>query len=109
MRALIPVLLLAGCANEANHLGNPLLLPVSGLSTLVENAAYGARRADVKAEVARHGPALLTDPVAQAALWRVAPVAPSDRANVLRDINDLPDPGSAAWIEAATVAIMVRL
>ncbi|WP_152448586.1 MULTISPECIES: hypothetical protein [unclassified Roseivivax] len=102
-------LLVTACTTQPNHLGNPLLLPVSALTTGAENAVYGARRARVKDAVIAAGPALLTDTEVQEALWRAAPVPTADRATVLRDIADLPDPGSAEWAEAATVAIMVRL
>ena len=105
---LLP-LALAACSEAPNHLGNPLLLPVSALTTGAQNAAYNARRAEVKAVLAGTGPAVLHDEDAQARLWRVAPVPGAERAAVLRDIADLPDPGSAEWIEAATVAVMVRL
>ncbi|WP_108814310.1 hypothetical protein [Loktanella sp. Alg231-35] len=45
---LITVLLLAACSNEANHLGNPLMLPVTGVSTVIGNAAYEKRRGQVE-------------------------------------------------------------
>ncbi|SFQ19551.1 hypothetical protein SAMN05421853_102378 [Roseivivax halotolerans] len=105
---LLP-LALAACTPAPNHLGNPLLLPVSALTTGAQNAAYNARRAEVKAVLAGTGPAVLHDANAQARLWRVAPVPVAERKDVLRDIADLPDPGSAEWIEAATVTVMVRL
>lgn len=41
-------LLLAACSNEANHLGNPLMLPVSGISTVIGNAVYEKRRGQVE-------------------------------------------------------------
>ncbi len=110
LKRLLPLaLLLAACTTAPSHIGNPLLLPVSALTTGAENAAYNARRARVKDAVIAAGPALLTDADVQETLWQAAPVPPTDRANVLRDIADLPDPGSAQWAEAATVAIMVRL
>ncbi|MEL6642106.1 MAG: hypothetical protein AAFN63_19000 [Pseudomonadota bacterium] len=45
---LITILLTAACSQEANHLGNPLLLPVSGISTVIGNAAYEKRRGEVE-------------------------------------------------------------
>ena len=45
---LIAVLLTAACAQEASHLGNPLMQPVSGASTLFGNAAYEKRRGQVE-------------------------------------------------------------
>lgn len=109
MRLFLLGLLLAGCTSEPSHLGNPVLLPVSGLATAVENGLYESRRAQVKATLFALGPAILTDPSAQALLWRRAPVPPAERAAALRDIAGLPNPGSEDWTEAATVAIMVRL
>ncbi|QFT64270.1 hypothetical protein [Roseivivax sp. THAF30] len=105
---LLP-LALAACSEAPNHLGNPLLLPVSALTTGAQNAAYDPRRAEVKAMLAGTRPAVLHDEDVQARLWRVAPVPVGERKDVLRDIADLPDPGSAEWTEAATVAVMVRL
>lgn len=62
MRALIFALpLLAACSNQANHLGNPFLLPLSGISTAVENAAYNERRGAVELLVKTNHPALLQD------------------------------------------------
>jgi hypothetical protein len=45
---MITLILTTACSTEANHLGNPLLLPVSGISTLVGNAAYNKRRGQVE-------------------------------------------------------------
>ncbi|MEJ6398907.1 hypothetical protein [Yoonia sp. 208BN28-4] len=39
---------LAGCSGEANHLGNPLLLPVNALTSAAENAIYSQRRGQVE-------------------------------------------------------------
>ena len=63
MRLLIlPVLpLLAACSGDANHLGNPLLLPISGLATGVENAAYNQRRGQVEVLVKTNYPQILTE------------------------------------------------
>ena len=45
---IIAVICLSACSQKANHIGNPLLLPVSGLSTAVGNAAYNQRRGRVE-------------------------------------------------------------
>ncbi|WP_341366136.1 hypothetical protein [Yoonia sp. BS5-3] len=58
---LMTTLALAACSNEANHLGNPLLLPVSGLSTAIGNAAYNERRGRVEVIVKSNYPAILRD------------------------------------------------
>jgi len=39
---------LAACSNEANHLGNPLILPISGIGNALENAGYAQRRGAVE-------------------------------------------------------------
>ncbi len=49
-KPLIPatLLFLAACGgNQANHLGNPLLLPILGIGNAVANNSYDARRARV--------------------------------------------------------------
>lgn len=45
---LIALPLLAACSNEANHMGNPLMLPVTGVSTAIGNTAYNKRRGEVE-------------------------------------------------------------
>ena len=59
--AVFSCLVLAGCSNEANHLGNPLLLPISGLATAAENAAYQQRRGAVELIVKTNHPTLLEE------------------------------------------------
>lgn len=54
-------LILAGCSGEANHLGNPLLLPISGISTALDNAAYSQRRGAVEILVKSNHPALIEE------------------------------------------------
>ena len=53
--------LLAACSSEANHLGNPLLLPISGIGTAFENAAYNERRGKVELIVKTNHPAILDE------------------------------------------------
>lgn len=45
---MISVLLISACSSDPNHLGNPVLLPLSGLSTGFGNAAYTQRRGQVE-------------------------------------------------------------
>ena len=45
---VIAVLLTAACSQESNHLGNPLMLPISGISNVIGNAAYEKRRGQVE-------------------------------------------------------------
>ncbi len=51
--------LLAGCSGDANHMGNPLLLPLSGLTTAASNAIYSQRRGAVEVFVKTNHPALI--------------------------------------------------
>jgi len=52
MRWLIfPTFLMAACSQEANHLGDPLLLPFNAASTVIGNAAYEKRRGQVEVVV----------------------------------------------------------
>lgn len=62
MRWLIfPIILTTACSQEANHLGNPLMLPVSGVSTIIGNAAYEKRRAAVEVVVKSNYEAIKDD------------------------------------------------
>ncbi len=62
MRAtLIAFTLLAACSTEPNHLGNPLLLPVTGVTTGVQNAAYNKRRGQVELIVKSNFDAIRSD------------------------------------------------
>ena len=56
---LIFLVVLAGCSNEANHLGNPFFLPISGLTTAASNAVYSERRGTVEVLVKSNHPALV--------------------------------------------------
>ncbi|MEO0931197.1 MAG: hypothetical protein AAFY14_11210 [Pseudomonadota bacterium] len=58
---LIALITLTACSNEANHLGNPLLLPISGVGTAVDNAAYNQRRGRVEVIVKSNFGAILND------------------------------------------------
>lgn len=74
---------LAACTSGANHLGNPLLLPVSGIATLAQNAVYNERRARVEVLVKSNHEALLEQivtggPLLEAA-FDTARVPTSDR------------------------------
>jgi hypothetical protein len=56
---LIFLVVLAGCSNEANHLGNPFFLPIAGLTTAASNAVYSERRGTVEVLVKSNHPALI--------------------------------------------------
>jgi len=60
----LPLLFLtfiAGCTGEANHLGNPFLLPINGLGTAIGNAGYNQTRGQVEIFVKSNHPALIAD------------------------------------------------
>ena len=104
MRALALICLLAAC--DTGHLGNPLTLPVRAVVNGVENAGYQAQRDRVSAYLTDHIDDL-NDPATLARFWRVAPVPPSNRAKVLREIAELA--ASPDRVEQATVITMVHL
>lgn len=58
---MIAVCLLGGCSTEANHLGNPALLPFLAPSTGLGNAAYNQRRGAVEVFVKSNYTAILMD------------------------------------------------
>tara|TARA_R110002051_G_scaffold57104_11_gene105904 strand:+ start:77 stop:424 length:348 start_codon:yes stop_codon:yes gene_type:complete len=51
--------LLSGCSNQTNQAGNPVLLPISGLTTIASNAIYSQRRGAVEVLVKSNHPALI--------------------------------------------------
>ncbi len=53
--------LVAACTTEANHLGNPLLLPVTAIGTAFGNGAYNQTRGKVELFVKTNHPALIAD------------------------------------------------
>ncbi|MBU2993361.1 hypothetical protein Q4555_00790 [Octadecabacter sp. 1_MG-2023] len=59
--AYIFLILLSACSTEANHIGNPLLLPIHALGNAASNAAYGQRRGQVEVFVKTNHPALIAD------------------------------------------------
>jgi len=60
-RTLPLLILLAACSGDANHLGNPLLLPISGIGAAFENRAYNARRGEVEVIVKSNYPGILDE------------------------------------------------
>lgn len=61
-RFALPLLMLLGaCSNEANHLGNPFLLPISGIGTAIGNQAYNERRGRVEVIVKSNYPGILDE------------------------------------------------
>ncbi len=58
---ILSLLLGAACSGEANHLGNPLALPLSGIATGLGNARYNQTRGQVEVFVKTNHPALIAD------------------------------------------------
>ena len=53
--------LLSACTGEANHIGNPLMLPIRALGNGIDNAAYNWTRGQVEIFVKTNHPALIAD------------------------------------------------
>ncbi|MBU2982407.1 hypothetical protein KO498_11365 [Lentibacter algarum] len=104
------LLMLASC--DAGHLGNPLLLPVSGLTTGIENASYNTRRKKVSDYVLMHHAALMQEALASGGphlteAYALARVAPARHAVLTKRIAT----DQALYrqdAEALTVALMVH-
>lgn len=58
---LIALVLIAACAQEANYLGNPLMLPTTGMRPVIGNAAYEKRRGTVELIVKSNYEAIKAD------------------------------------------------
>lgn len=101
---LTMLLLLAACTGEANHLA---VNPASLVTTAVDNAAYAARRTQVKTYLQANAQAVADeDPGTLTALWDIARTPPNARAAVLRELRQIErGPG---WSEYATVVVMVH-
>ncbi|MEL6957726.1 MAG: hypothetical protein AAGL89_02095 [Pseudomonadota bacterium] len=59
--ALFCLILLAACSNEANHLGNPLSIPLRAVTNGFDNAAYMRTRGQVELFVKTNHPAIIAD------------------------------------------------
>lgn len=57
----LPAVGLIGCTREANHLGNPLLLPLNAIGSSLSNASYIQTRGKVEVFVKTNHPALIED------------------------------------------------
>lgn len=93
--ALSCLVLLTACTSEANHLGNPLLLPFNGIATLAQNVIYDERRGAVEVIVKSNHPALIdqinagTGPILTQAM-DTARIPESDRpARIIQLQSDL--------------------
>jgi len=103
MRYLLLILPLAAC--DAGHLGNPLLLPVTGIATGFENATYNARRKQVFAFLEKNR-LTLSNPAVQSELWEIAKTPKNNQAKALSELHALQN--SVDWTEQATVIVMVH-
>lgn len=109
---LCSLIFLTACSGGANHLGNPLLLPVHGAATALSNSAYNARRNKVLAYLAENEPALRAEAKGQpgsafATLAQLARIPPHNLPKVHRDISELAQLPSPDWVEHVTVISMV--
>jgi len=96
MRITLPCLaFLAACSGEANHIGNPLLLPFTGLATLAENTVYNERRGRVEVLVKSNHPALIdqinagSGPILTQAMDTARIPAPDRPARIIQLQSDL--------------------
>ena len=58
--SILALACLAACSTAPNHLGNPLMLPVNGITTAVDNAGYATRRGQVEVFVKTNHPDILS-------------------------------------------------
>ena len=109
--AIVSTVFLAACTPGANHLGNALFLPVNGISSVFQNAAYAERRGAVEVQVKSNGPAILREIEAGGGpeLGRamdIAAVPPGDRPALMTQLRA--DYGLYSTnVEALITALMV--
>ncbi len=113
MRHLLPLPLLLLPACDEGHLGNPLLLPVTGLATAVENSSYNSRRSRVSNFLAANQPAVMAEALSQpgpalATLYQTAGTHPASQPAVRRDLAEISAAPPPDWVERATVIAMVH-
>jgi hypothetical protein len=114
MRTLTLCLILLGCTNgDANHIGNPLLLPVGAVTTGVENGFYNARRKRVEQYIAANKPALHADVLAGhgptlTALYKIAKTPVKNQAALARELSRGQTQYFADDPEPMVVAVMVH-
>lgn len=88
----IPLLLLAGCSTEANHIGNPLTWPVTSVGSALSNVNYDARRAQVSDFVTAH----------QAMILRQAMLGGGPELTGAMNLADVPEARRSALIKELT-------
>jgi len=96
---------LTACS-DANHLGNPLTLPIRAVTAAVENSAYDRERAGVKTWIIENEAAMRAEGFAGPVTGALLATLPSGRrAQAQRDFIEAsayPD-----FTERATVVVMV--
>jgi len=93
--------------SEANHLGNPVTLPLRGAGALVENSVYGARRARVSGYIAAHEGAMRAERFAGAVTAELLERVPAQtHAKVRAELVEAA--AFADFVERATVIVMVH-
>lgn len=112
MRLIILTLLLAACSRQTSHIGNPVTLPVSGITTAISNAGYQARRNRVSAYLAANRVSIRSEARAKpgpafAELARIARIPAAKVADVQREIAELQPVPEDEWVERSTIIAMV--
>ena len=109
---------MAGCSTGPSHIPPLWQLPGAAVSSAVSNAAYDARRSDVKRLVTRDERAMIGEiergggPALDRAM-DAARIPPENRPGVIAELGSAPDiyrrsdDRSRMDIEAVTVALMV--
>jgi len=115
---VLPVCVLCACSNEASHLPSPISLPGAAISSVFENATYGARRNKVKAYVSANYQVLRSEvQVGQGVhldqVMDITGVSGEKRAKVVQELRGdnpvyFPEVASDSAVEAVVVALMVH-
>lgn len=102
---IMTLCLIAGCSG-ANHIGNPLTLPIGAIVSAAENGGYNRERAAVKAWIAENETAMRTEgffgPATDSLLMTLPP---ETRGQARRDLVEAAP--FADFVERATVVVMV--
>ena len=102
---LVAGFLIAGCSG-ANHIGNPLTLPLGAITSAAENGAYNRERAAVKTWIAKNETTMRAERFAGPVTESLLAKLPLDaRGQARRDFVEaaaFPD-----FTERATVVVMV--
>lgn len=114
MRSLTLCLILLGCSNgNANHIGNPITLPISAITTGLENVSYNTRRNRVKANVIKNRKQLKKDVIAGNGpalnqIFEIAKIPAQKQAPLLKELQRGIETYFNTNIEPLVVTIMVH-